>query len=62
MKTRNIHIDDLSEDRTLNPDELESIQGGNAKPGLLSSPLGDKYLPEPLSVWTREVTEDAWAY
>ena len=62
MKTSNMHIDDLSEDRTLNPDELDSIQGGNAKPGLLSSPLGDKYLPEPQSSWTREVTEDAWAY
>jgi hypothetical protein len=62
MKTRKLHIDDLSEQRALNPDELKSIQGGNAIPGLLSSPLGSKYLPEPESVWVREVTEDAYAY
>lgn len=63
MKTTTIHIGDLPEHRTLDPEELESIQGGQTNPLLVSSPLADKYLPGPVSViWTREVVEDVEAY
>jgi len=55
---RKIEINDLSEPRNLDADERKSIQGG----GLLSSPLGEKYLPEPNSVWVREIVEDVEAY
>lgn len=62
MTTTKVYIEDLPEDRTLTPEERESIHGGNTKPGLLSSPLGEKYLPQPESVWVREVVEDVEAY
>lgn len=68
MSNKHLHIDDLSENRTLAPEQLESIVGGRsgAEPvvlqGLLSSPLGNKYLPEPDSVWVREIVEDVEAY
>jgi hypothetical protein len=57
-----INIGDLPEHRTLSPEELESIQGGRTNPGLISSPLADKYLPAPESVWVREIVEDVEAY
>ena len=53
-----IDIHDLSEPRTLDAEEHKSIQGG----GLLSSPLGEKFMPEPNSVWVREIVEDVEAY
>ena len=62
MNTMNIHIGDLPEHRTLNPEELESIHGGRINPGLMGSPLADKYLPAPESVWVREIVEDVEAY
>ena len=55
---RKIEVNDLSEPRAMDADELKSIQGG----GLLSSPLGEKFLPEPNSVWVREIVEDVEAY
>ena len=62
MKTTNIRIGDLPAHRDLNPEELEPIQGGRTSLDLMSSPLADKYLPAPPSVWVREYVEDVEAY
>lgn len=62
MKTPDVRITDLPADQELSQEELERVQGGRTAMDLTSSPIADKYRPDPVSVWVREYVEDVEAY
>lgn len=62
MNTTDLRLGDLPADQELDAQALERVSGGRTQMNLGSSPLEDKYRPDPVSVWVREVVEDVEAY